>query len=53
MPCHVMPCHDDCLPHAGTYRVVHYGTWYNKPILGTGVYHEYNGTSQSFKVAAA
>lgn len=37
----------------GTFKIIHFGTWYNKPLLGKGVYTEYNGTSSTFKIITA
>eukprot|EP00936_MAST-01D_sp_MAST-1D-sp1_P000050 g50.t1 len=36
---------------AGTYRLVHYGTYFDSPLLKDGKLVEYNGTSSTFKVA--
>jgi neutral ceramidase len=38
---------------AGTYRIVHHGTYFHKPALKKGELVEYNGTSSTFEVTAA
>ena len=38
---------------AGTYRVVHYGTWYHEPIIGQGEYKDYVGYTGNFSVVVS
>jgi len=35
---------------SGTYRIVHYGTWCDKPLIGKTTFHDYTGISRTFSV---